>query len=211
MINQNHLTPVFAALLAVFACSSCATSKQQRLYSTSLRSSYSNAFLWRQVKKDPTVYHPNELPLDYKINEKSAEWVIDKKTQTSFLVPYRECAGISPAGWRAEAQKAVRHLYQPDPPKRADDFKDETSTESKATRIGLAILAFPFEMIGRGLAEGLIGDNDDDDFMLRNYGRRRGRGKDKGKDDKKDDCPPADNDSDDDKDDCPEPSETGKP
>lgn len=207
-MKKHPFIAAFAALLAALALSSCATLGQKHLYSASLRNSYSNAFLWQQVQKNPTVYHPKELPQGYKIHEKSGEWVVDKKTQTSFFVPYRECAGISPAGWRNEAQKAVQHLYEPDPPQRKDDFKDETSAQYKAERVGLAILAYPFERLVDSMFDDIFDDDDDDEFSDPFY-QRKPRGRGKGKDDKKDECPRADDTPDDDKDDCPEPSKTG--
>ena len=76
--------------------------------------SYPNAFLWRRVNSDPAVFHPKALPADAPIEPETGDWVVDPQDRAAFFVPNRECGGLSPELWLAEAKKAVNDLSKGD-------------------------------------------------------------------------------------------------
>lgn len=70
-------------------------------------SSWENAELWRRMKDDPAVFHPKCLPAGTLISPKTGDWVVDPQDRAAFFVPKATCGGLTPAMWRAEAQKGV--------------------------------------------------------------------------------------------------------
>lgn len=108
--RQSRLLQTLRAFMGAFTllgtsgCSTLVTSVDHK------ESTWENADLWRRMKNDPPVFQPMCLPAGSVVSPKTGDWVVGPNDHAAFFVPKESCGGLSPAMWRAEAQKGVNQF-----------------------------------------------------------------------------------------------------
>lgn len=106
-VAGSHL-PRLALVITALLSAGCATIEESIDHRPGYwEESYNYPYLWRRVSDDPAVFVPKAWPSGESTGPDSGEWVVDPFDKAAFFVPNRKLDGISPAVWKAVAEKAV--------------------------------------------------------------------------------------------------------
>jgi hypothetical protein len=95
-------------VLPFSSCTSLIKPKDHRI--GHWESSHPNFYLWRRIKDNPALFLPDKLPSGFPITPETGYWVVDSQDNSGFFVPNRDCGGLPPRIWHAEAVKAVNRI-----------------------------------------------------------------------------------------------------